>query len=313
MKRILVVDDVHPVLLDIVRRHGFTCDYQPDITRDQALLILPEYEALVIRSKFLLTHEVLEHAGKLELICRAGAGMDNIDMIAAAAFNITCINAPEGNRNAVAEHAMGLLLSLSNKLVNSDREVRQQIWHREANRGIEIKGRTVGIIGYGNTGSTFARKLQGFECRVMAYDKYKKGFGAEGVEEVSLEDIFTHADILSIHIPLTPESKGLVNSEFINRFNKPFYYLNTSRGETQRMTAVVSGLLAGKILGAGLDVLETEKFPLKNEADKTWFQALVAMDNVQFSPHTAGWTVESYEKISRVLAEKFLKFYNLSE
>lgn len=313
MKRILIVDDVHPVLLENLQDQGFTCDYQPSISREQALLVLPRYEALVIRSKFLLTREVLAHAGKLELICRAGAGMDNIDMQAAGEFGIQCVNAPEGNRNAVAEHAMGLLLALSNKLMQSNLQVRQQIWNREANRGIEIKGRTVAIIGYGNTGSTFARKLRGFECQVIAFDRYKTGFGDEYVTEVSLEEIFARADILSMHIPLTDESRGMVNAGFIGRFQKPFYFLNTSRGEVQQMADLVDGLRSGKLLGAGLDVLETEKFPLKEAASLAWFEELAAMDNCIFTPHTAGWTVESYRMISEVLAAKILNFYNSSK
>lgn len=312
MKHILIVDDVHAVFMDILQEHEFICDYQPDISIEKALQILGEYEALVVRSKFRLTRDILANAGKLQIICRAGAGMDNIDMQAAAEFNIHCINAPEGNRDAVGEHTLALLLALSNKLIQSDHQVKEQIWNREANRGIEIKGKTIAIIGYGNTGAAFARKLQGFECRILAYDKYKSGFGSDYVEEATLEEIFDQADILSFHIPLTVETKGMMNNKFISCFKKPFYFLNTSRGEVQRMTDLVMGLNQGQIIGAGLDVLETEKFPLKNSADQNWFQELSVRDNVILTPHTAGWTVESYLKISTVLAEKILNFFKLS-
>lgn len=312
MKHILIVDDVHLVFMEILQNHEFICDFQPDISVERALEIFGDYDALVVRSKFKLTRGILANAGKLRIICRAGAGMDNIDMQAAAEFNIHCINAPEGNRDAVGEHTLGLLLALSNKLIQSDRQVKKQIWNREANRGIEIKGKTIAIIGFGNTGAAFARKLQGFECRILAYDKYKSGFGSDYVEEATLEEIFDQADILSLHIPLTYETKGMMNGEFISRFKKPFYFLNTSRGEVQRMTDLVLALNSKQIIGAGLDVLENEKFPLKDPADDDWFQKLSVLDNVVLTPHTAGWTVESFFKISTVLAEKILNFYNLS-
>lgn len=312
MKHILIVDDVHAVFMEILQNHEFICDYQPGISVEKALGILGDYDALVVRSKFRLTRDILANAGKLRVICRAGAGMDNIDMKAAAEFNIHCLNAPEGNRDAVGEHTLALLLALSTKLIQSDQQVKMQVWNREANRGVEIKGKTVAIIGFGNTGASFARKLQGFECRILAYDKYKSGFSTEYLQEATLEEIFDQADILSLHIPLTQETKGMMNGEFISRFRKPFYFLNTSRGEVQRMTDLVLALNEGQIAGAGLDVLETEKFPLKNPADENWFSELSIRDNVVLTPHTAGWTIESYFKISTVLAEKILKFYNLS-
>jgi len=291
MKHILIVDDVHSVFMEILQNHEFICDFQPDISVERALEIFGDYDALVVRSKFKLTRGILTNAGKLRIICRAGA---------------------EGNRDAVGEHTLGLLLALSNKLIQSDRQVKKQIWNREANRGIEIKGKTIAIIGFGNTGAAFARKLQGFECRILAYDKYKSGFGSDYVEEATLEEIFDQADILSLHIPLTYETKGMMNGEFISRFKKPFYFLNTSRGEVQRMTDLVLALNSKQIIGAGLDVLENEKFPLKDPADDDWFQKLSVLDNVVLTPHTAGWTVESFFKISTVLAEKILNFYNLS-
>ncbi len=312
MKRILIVDDVHEVFMDIMNKHGFSCTYQPDISRAEALKILDGYEGLIVRSKFLITEEVLEHAGSLEFIGRAGAGMDNIDLEAAAKRDIRCFNAPEGNRDAVAEHTLGLLLALSNKLLKSDRQVRNQVWDRSGNRGIEIKGKTVGIIGYGYMGCAFAQRLQGFDCRVIAYDKYKQAFSDRYAQEVSLDQLLLEVDILSIHVPLTDETRAMVNKEFIGQFTKPFYYLNTSRGETQKMADVLQALQSGKIRAAGLDVLENEKLPLSAGKDLEWFTGLALLENVIFSPHTAGWTVESYFKISEVLAEKILNFYKIS-
>lgn len=312
MKRILIVDDVHEVFMDIMNKQGFSCTYLPDISRAEAMKILDEYQGLIVRSKFLITEEVLGAGSRLEFIGRAGAGMDNIDLEATERAGISCFNAPEGNRDAVAEHTLGLLLGLSNKLVKSDHEVRDQVWNRSGNRGVEIGGKTIAIIGYGHMGSSFARRLQGFGCRVIAYDKYKHGFTDGFAEEVSLDYLMKEADILSIHVPLTAKTKAMVSADFITRFEKPFYYLNTSRGETQKMADVLQALRSGKILGAGLDVLENEKFPLKGPAELDWFTGLAALENVIFSPHTAGWSVESYFKISKVLAEKILDFYKIS-
>lgn len=299
---ILIVDDLHPIFIKQVEALGYTCDYQPTIKLEEVLAILPQYEGLVIRSKFQVTAEIIDMATDLRFIARAGAGMDNIDEAYAIKRGITLINAPEGNMDAVGEHAVGLLLSLMNNLNCGDAEIRDGLWQREANRGYELKGRTVGIIGYGHMGQSFARKLKGFEVNVIAYDKYKTGFSDNYVREVSMEEIVKHSDVLSLHVPLTSETNGLVNDEYLFHFKKPIFLLNTSRGQVVEAQAVLNGIKQGKILGAGLDVLETEKFPAL--AEQPWFEELKNSSKVVLSPHVAGWTFESYRKISEVMAAK---------
>ncbi len=299
---ILIVDDLHLIFIEQVEALGYTCDYQPTIKLEEALAILPQYEGLVIRSKFQVMAGIIDMAANLRFIARAGAGMDNIDEAYAIKKGITLINAPEGNMDAVGEHAIGLLLSLMNNLNRGDAEIRDGLWQREANRGYELKGRTVGIIGYGHMGQSFARKLQGFEVNVIAYDKYKTGFSDIYAREVSMEEIVKHSDVLSLHIPLTSETKGLVNDEYLFHFKKPIFLLNTSRGQVVETQAVLNGITQGKILGAGLDVLETEKFPAL--AEQPWFEELKNSEKVILNPHVAGWTVESYRKISEVMAAK---------
>jgi D-3-phosphoglycerate dehydrogenase len=299
---ILIVDDIHPVFIEKAQALGYTCDYQPTIKPAEALQIIGNYEGLVIRSKFLLNREYLDAAINLKFICRAGAGMDNIDEPYAAEKKITLINAPEGNMDAVGEHAVGLLLSLMNNLNIADAQVRAGSWQREANRGYELKGRTVGIVGYGFMGHSFARKLSGFGVDVIAYDKYKTGFSDKYAREVSMEEIVKHSDVLSLHIPLTAETDGLVTDEYLFHFKKPIFLINTSRGKTVKVKAVLNAIKQGKILGAGLDVLETEKFPALGEQD--WYEELRQSNKVLLTPHVAGWTFESYRKISEVMAEK---------
>ncbi len=299
---ILIVDDLHQIFIEQVEALGYTCNYQPTIKLEEALAMLPQYEGLVIRSKIQVTAEIIDMATNLRFIARAGAGMDNIDEAHAIQKGITLLNAPEGNMDAVGEHAIGLLLSLMNNLNRGDAEIRDGLWQREANRGYELKGRTVGIIGYGHMGQSFARKLQGFEVNVIAYDKYKTGFSDIYAREVSMEEIVKHSDVLSLHIPLTSETKGLVNDEYLFHFKKPIFLLNTSRGQVVETQAVLNGITQGKILGAGLDVLETEKFPAL--AEQPWFEELKNSEKVILSPHVAGWTFESYRKISEVMAAK---------
>jgi D-3-phosphoglycerate dehydrogenase len=301
-KNILVVDDLHPIFIEQVEALGYTCNYQPLIKLDEVLAIIANYEGLMVRSKFQVDHAFLDAAVNLKFIARAGAGMDNIDEAYAAEKGIMLVNAPEGNRDAVGEHAVGMLLSLMNNLNQADAEVRAGLWQREANRGYELKGRTVGIIGYGHMGQSFARKLKGFEVDVIAYDKYKTGFSDAYAREVSMEEIVKHSEVLSLHVPLTPETNGLVNDEYLYHFRKPIFLLNTSRGKVVQTQAVLNAVKQGKILGAGLDVLEVEKFPALGE--QPWFDELKNSDKILLSPHVAGWTFESYRKISEVMAQK---------
>ena len=257
---------------------------------------------LVIRSKFKVHKDFIDAGHNLRFVCRAGAGMDNIDEAYAAQKKIILLNAPEGNMDAVGEHAVGLLLALMNNFLRSDGEIRNGIWKREANRGFELKGKTVGIIGYGFMGQSFATKLSGFDVDVIAYDKYKTDFSDMYVTEVSMEEIVKRSDVLSLHIPLTAETMGLVNEEYLFHFKKPIFLINTSRGKIVNTRAVLNAITAGKILGAGLDVLENEKFP--SLAEEEWFNELKQSSKVILTPHVAGWTFDSYRKISEVLAEK---------
>jgi D-3-phosphoglycerate dehydrogenase len=304
-KNILIVDDIHPVFIEQAQAIGYHCDYQPTIKPDQAYEILSGYVGLVIRSKFLVDKKVLDLAKNLKFICRAGAGMDNIDENYAVKKSITLINAPEGNMDAVGEHTAGMLLSLMNNFNRADAEIREGIWKREANRGYELKGKTVGIIGYGFMGGSFARKLAGFSVNVIAYDKYKTGFSDQYVREVSMEEMVKQADVVSFHIPLTPETNGLVDDEYLFHFRKPIFLLNTSRGKVVKVQAVLNAIKQGKILGAGLDVLEVERFPALGE--QTWFEELKQSGKVLLTPHVAGWTFDSYRRISEVIAEKLSK------
>ena len=304
-KNILIVDDIHPIFIEQAEAMGYHCDYQPTIKPDQAYEILGGYEGLVIRSKFLVDRKVLDLSKKLQFICRAGAGMDNIDENYAIEKGIKLINAPEGNMDAVGEHAVGMLLNLMNNFNHADAEIREGIWKREANRGYELKGKTVGIIGYGFMGGSFARKLAGFSVNVIAYDKYKTGFSDQYVREVSMEEIVKLADVVSFHIPLTPETNGIVDDEYLFHFRKPIFLLNTSRGKVVKVQTVLNAIKQGKILGAGLDVLEVEKFPALGE--QSWYEELKQSGKVLLTPHVAGWTFDSYRRISEVMAEKLSK------
>lgn len=299
---ILIVDDIHPIFMEKVEALGYHCDYRPLIKPDEALQILGDYEGLVMRSKFKLNRQYIDAGKNLRFVCRAGAGMDNIDEAYTAEKGITLINAPEGNMDAVGEHAVGMLLALMNNFNVADAQIRAGSWQREANRGYELKGKTVGIIGYGFMGHSFARKLSGFEVNVIAYDKYKTGFSDQYAREVSMEEIVRHSDVLSLHIPLTPETAGLVNEEYLFHFKKPIFLINTARGKAVQTRAVLNAIKQGKVLGAGLDVLEVEKFPTL--AEQEWFDELRQSGKVILTPHVAGWTFDSYRKISEVLAEK---------
>jgi D-3-phosphoglycerate dehydrogenase / 2-oxoglutarate reductase len=299
---ILIVDDIHPVFMERAEAMGCHCDYRPLVKPDEALRIIGDYTGLVMRSKFKLNREYIDAGKNLRFVCRAGAGMDNIDEAYAAEKRITLINAPEGNMDAVGEHAVGLLLALMNNFNAADAEIRTGSWQRETNRGHELKGKTVGIIGYGFMGQSFARKLSGFEVNVIAYDKYKTGFSDQYAREVSMEEIVKHSDVLSLHIPLTAETTGLVNEEYLLHFKKPIFLLNTARGKAVNTRAVLDSIKQGKLLGAGLDVLETEKFP--SLAEQEWFDELRRSNKVILTPHVAGWTFESYRKISEVMADK---------
>jgi D-3-phosphoglycerate dehydrogenase len=300
--KILIADDIHPIFIEEVEADGYLCDYQPKIKLDEALQIIGGYEGLVIRSKFNVDQQVMDAGKNLRFICRAGAGMDNVDDAYALQKGIKLINASEGNMDAVGEHCIGMLLALMNNFKIADAEIRAGEWKREANRGYELKGKTVGIIGYGFMGKSFAKKLSGFEVNVIAYDKYKTGFSDKYAREVSMEEIVKHSDVLSLHIPLTAETDGLVNDEYLFHFKKPIFFINASRGKVAKVQAILNAIKQGKILGAGLDVLEVEKFPAL--AGQEWFDELMQSNKVILTPHIAGWTFDSYRRISEVMADK---------
>ena len=302
MKKILIVDDLHPIFKQRATEMGYQVDDEPQITRQQTLERIKDYVGIAVRTKFRIDAEIFAAAPNLKFVARAGAGLDNIDDKIAYERNIALINAPEGNCDAVGEHATGLLLSLMNNFRRADQQIRNGGWDREGNRGYELKGKKVGIIGYGFMGQSFAKKLAGFEVDVMAYDKYKTGFSDAFAREVSMEEIVKHSDVLSLHVPLTTETKLMVDDEYFFHFKKPIFFINTARGEIVSIQAVLTAISSGKILGAGLDVLQAEKFPALGE--QNWYEELKTNDQVILTPHVGGWTFDSYRKISEVLADK---------
>lgn len=307
--KILFIDSNHPILHQTLEKAGHTCDLNYKWSKEEILANIHHYEGIVIRSRIKITREIIDRASKLKFIARAGAGMENIDTVYAESKGIKCLHAPEGNRDAVAEHALGMLLSLFNNLCRANKEVREGKWIREGNRGIELMGKTVGIIGYGNMGSAFAERLRGFGVEVLVYDKYKKGFGDSFIREVSLDEIFERAEILSLHTPLTDETHYLINDAFIHKFKKNIYIINTARGKSLNTADLVANLKSGKVLGACLDVLEYEMTSFENLDAANLpdaFQYLVQSDKIMLSSHIAGWTHESNEKIGKILAEKIM-------
>lgn len=308
--RVLFLDTTHPSLAEGLEALGFECLHTPLLRREEILPLLGECEGIIVRSKIRLDREALEQAGRLKFIGRVGAGMENIDQAYAESKGIVCLNAPEGNRDAVGEQAIGMLLVLFNHLRRADREVRQGIWIREGNRGTEIGGKTIAIIGYGNMGSAFAEKLSGFGAEVIAYDKYKTGYSEMFVREVTMETVFQEADVVSLHVPLTDETLGLVNREWLSRFRKPITVINTSRGQCLDTAALMDAIDEGKVVGAALDVLEYEKLSFENLESESLpepFRRLINCDKVVLSPHIAGWTHESNVKMAKILVEKIKK------
>ncbi|RFC54489.1 NAD(P)-dependent oxidoreductase [Brumimicrobium aurantiacum] len=312
--QVLFIDTVHPILEERLTEKGGACIDGTSWSRDKCIDALPQMDGIVIRSRFPMNEDFLKHGTQLKFIARSGAGMENIDLEYTKQHNIQCFNAPEGNRNAVGEHALGMLLSLFNNLNKGDKEVRQGIWDREENRGIELDGKTVGIIGFGNNGGAFAKKLAGFDVKVLAYDKYKENYGNQYAQAETMEEIYKEADVISFHIPQNEETMFLADDEFFNAFKNPIYVINLARGKIVRTSALLKGINSGKILGACLDVLEYESTSFEKTIsgdEHPEFNALLKSDKVLFSPHVGGWTVESYFKLSNVLADKVLDFFKL--
>ncbi len=313
MKQVLITDDCHPLLTDGLTRRGYVCHYRPEITLDDTLRIIHPYEGLIINSKIIVDRVFLDKAENLRFVGRLGSGMEIVDRDYAAAKGVAVLGSPEGNRNAVAEQALGMLLALANNLIRADREVRQNVWRREANRGFELGGKTIGIIGFGHTGSQFARKLAGMDMTVLAYDKYKTRYAADlpWVRETTLDELVRQADIISLHLPLTKETNHIVDKTFIERCKPGFILLNTARGSCVKTAELADALEKGRVGGACLDVFENEKPATFTDTEHRLYARLHQLDNVVLSPHIAGWTQESKRRLAEVLLEKILT--NLDE
>jgi len=308
--KILITETIHECIISILENLGYEVHYQPKLDRQGILEILGNYTGVIVRSKTPQDKEFIDHGVNLKFLARSGAGMDQVDVDYALSKNLMLLNAPEGNRDAVAEHTLGMLLSLINNMRKADNEVRRKIWDREGNRGVELMHRTFGIIGYGFMGEAVSKRLSGFGCKVIAYDKYKSEYGNQYAEAVSLEELQEQSDIVSFHVPLTSETKFYVDDSFIESFAKNIILLNTSRGEILKLNTLVKQLKSGKIVAAGLDVLENEKMKKLTDEQDLLMQELGKMDNVLLTPHVGGWTTESYIKISETLGEK-IKALNL--
>jgi D-3-phosphoglycerate dehydrogenase / 2-oxoglutarate reductase len=303
-RRCLIIDSMHPSLFPLMNETDWEADYRPHLTRDEIKAIISNYEGLIVRSKTRVDQDLLGVSPSIRFIGRAGAGLDNLDLEFIRRSKIAVLHAAEGNRDAVGEFAVGLLISLLRNIPKADAEVRKMKWDREGNRGDEIMGKTVAIIGYGNMGRAFARRLSGFGCKILAFDKYKSGFGDSSCTQATMDEIFEEADILSLHIPLTDETRYLVNTDYIERFRKKIVLLNTARGEIVPLKDLANAIESGKIRAAGLDVLENEKLSTLSEAELQSFNLLKGNTNVIFTPHIAGWTFESHEKINVALVKQ---------
>lgn len=306
--KILHLDSNHPLLLNQLELAGFKNEEDYTSSKEEVESKIKNYDGVVIRSRFAIDKIFLDKAKNLKFIGRVGAGLENIDVEYAKERKIQLFNAPEGNRNAVGEHALGMILSLFNKINIADKSIRDGKWLREEHRGIELDGKTVGIIGYGNMGRAFAKKLRGFAVEVLCYD-IREDVENSDATQVELEEFFEKTDILSLHTPQTAETIGMINKKFINQFKKPFWLINTARGKSVITVDLVEALKNGKILGAGLDVLEYEKASFENlfNSEKDMpkeFKELLKMNNVILSPHVAGWTVESKEKLAQTIVDK---------
>jgi D-3-phosphoglycerate dehydrogenase len=310
---ILHIDSNHPLLWDQLEQAGFVNHKDFTSSKEEIEAKIQDYQGIVIRSRFKIDKTFLDKAINLKFIARVGAGLESIDCDYAELKNIVLIAAPEGNRNAVAEHSLGMILSLFNNLNQADAEIRSGHWNRESNRGNELDGKTVGIIGYGNMGKAFAKKLRGFEVDVLCYD-IQENVGDANAKQVSFTEFQQKVDVLSLHLPWTPETDKMVNTEFINGFVKPIWIINTSRGKNIVTADLVAALQSGKVLGAGLDVLEYEKLSFETLFQEATtpeaFQYLLNAKSVILTPHIAGWTFESHERLAQVIVDKIKALYS---
>lgn len=310
--RILIIDKLHPSIVPLLEAEGHEITYLPNSTRDEVIALLTDFEGIIVQSKLKIDKEVLDKAIKLKFIARSGSGLDQMDLDEIKRRGIILINSPEGNRNAVAEHTTGMILALLNHFIKADKEVRNLIWDREGNRGHELINKTIALIGFGHMGQAVASKLQVFGSKLMVYDKYHKDFPHPFVIESSMEEIFDQADIVTFHIPLTNETRMMVNEQYLSKFKKPIWVVNAARGEILDTAALISKLESGAVLGAALDVQENEKLNTLTALQKSNLEKLASFNNVILTPHVAGWSHESNVRNNEVLVEKIkaIKSFN---
>lgn len=303
-QKVLITAKVHPYLIDQLEAKGYTVSYQPSVTYGGVMQEVHDCVGLIVTTRISVDRAMIDRAAQLMWIGRLGSGMELIDVAYAESKGIRCASSPEGNRDTVGEQAVGMLIMLMHNLLKSNLELREGIWERDGNRAYELGGLTVGIIGYGHTGSAFARKLRGFDVRVLAFDKYRQGYGDELVEEATMERLYAEADIVSTHLPLTEETRHLANSRFFGSFHKPVYYINTSRGKVVNTADLIEAIKAGTVRGACLDVLENEKLDTFNAAEKAQFRFLLEDPRVVLTPHIAGYSHEASIKMAEYVLRK---------